>query len=217
MKLIIGNKNYSSWSMRGWLACKQSGLAFTEEVVSLYADDWEARKSQDDLIPSAGKVPIVWDDNIVVWDSLAIIDWLSGKVGNDRFWPTDPTANAMARSLSAEMHSGFQALRKQCPMNIKQIYDDFLPSEETKHDALRIITLWAEARSRFGGNGPYLFGTYSAADIMYAPIVSRFKTYGFQMPGFAQAYCDMILEHSWTRKWYDDAMLEDMVLDRFER
>lgn len=217
MKLIIGNKNYSSWSLRAWLACKQSGLAFQEEVVSLYDKDWENRKKQQDLIPSAGKVPILWDGDLVVWDSLAIMDFLSDKVGNHRFWPIDHTANAMARSLSAEMHSGFMALRKECPMNIKQIYTDFTPSDEAKRDAMRIITLWAEARSRFGGNGPYLFGTFSAADIMYAPIVSRFKSYGFNIAGFAQTYCDAILEHIWMTQWYESAAQEDWVIDRFER
>ncbi len=217
MKLIIGNKNYSSWSLRGWLACKQSGIGFEEETVSLYGKGWEKRKAQKDLIPSNGKVPILWDKDIVVWDSLAIIDWLAEKVGNDRFWPKDPSANAMARSLSAEMHSSFQALRSECPMNIKHHYNDFEPSEAAKQDAIRIVALWAEARSRFGGNGPYLFGTFSAADIMYAPIVSRFKTYGFVLPGFAQAYCDAILEHSWIENWYEDALAEKWILDRFER
>lgn len=217
MKLIIGNKNYSSWSLRGWLACKQSGIGFEEETVSLYGKGWEKRKTQKDLIPSNGKVPILWDKDVVVWDSLAIIDWLAEKVGNDRFWPKDTSANAMARSLSAEMHSGFQALRSECPMNIKHNYNDFVPSEAAKQDAIRIVALWAEARSRFGGNGPYLFGTFSAADIMYAPIVSRFKTYDFVLPGFAQAYCDAILEHSWIENWYESALAEKWILERFER
>lgn len=203
--------------MRAWLACKQSGLGFEEETVALFEDGWEERKTQDDLIPSAGKVPILWEGDIVVWDSLAIIDWLANKVGHDRFWPSEPEENAMARSLCAEMHSGLQAIRKQCPMNIKQQYTDFEPSEDTQKDALRIITLWAEARSRFGGNGPYLFGTFSAADIMYAPIVSRFRTYGFTLPQFAQSYCDTLLQHSWIETWYEDSIKEPMIIERFER
>ena len=217
MKLIIGNKKYSSWSMRGWLACKQSGVSFKEETVSLYGKGWKKRKNQVDLIPSAGKVPTLWDNETVVWDSLAIIDWLANKVGHDRFWPKDPIANAMARSLSAEMHSSFQALRSECPMNVSQCYDDFIPSEDCKEDALRIISLWAEARSRFGGSGPYLFGTFSAADIMYAPIVSRFKTYGFTLPGFAAAYSDAILQHHWVEEWYEAGQKEKWILERFER
>ncbi len=216
MKLIIGNKKYSSWSLRGWLACKQSGLSFTEEVVSLHDKDWEVRKVQSDLIPSAGKVPTLWDGETVVWDSLAIIDWLADKVGHERFWPKDPVANAMARSLCAEMHSGFQSLRAQCPMNIGPSHVDFKPDEACKQDALRIISLWAEARSRFGGNGPYLFGTFSAADIMYAPIVSRFHTYGFTLPGFAAAYSDAIIQHSWIEEWVTAAQREKWVLKRFE-
>ena len=217
MKLIIGNKNYSSWSMRGWLACKQSGISFQEETVSLYDSRWDKRKTQKDLMPSNGKVPILWDQDIVVWDSLAIIDWLAEKVGSDRFWPRDISANAMARSLCAEMHAGFQALRSECPMNIKRNYPDFVPSEATKQDALRIVALWAEARSRFGGNGPYLFGTFSATDIMYAPIVSRFQTYAFILPGFAAAYCDTILQHSWIEEWVAAAQNEKWVIKRFER
>ncbi len=121
MKLIIGNKNYSSWSLRGWLACKQSGLAFEEIIVPLYGDDWEAqKKQQDDLAPSSGKVPILWDGDAVVWDSLAIIEFLADKVGRDRFWPKEDDARAMARSMVAEMHSSYLPLRHQCPMNIRR-------------------------------------------------------------------------------------------------
>jgi len=148
---------------------------------------------------------------------MAIIDWLANIVGSERFWPTDPTAHAMARSLCAEMHAGFMALRSECPMNVRKQYDDFSPSENAKQDALRIITLWAEARSRFGGNGPYLFETFSAADIMYAPIVSRFNAYGFSLPGFAQGYCDAILQHVWMQSWYEEGQKEQWILERFEQ
>ena len=122
MKLIIGNRNYSSWSLRGWLACKLSGLPFEEAVVPLYDQDWDRRREGDEFAPSSGKVPILWDGEAVVWDSLAIIEYLNDKTGNTLFWPEDPAARAMARSMAAEMHSSFANLRRECPMNIRNRY-----------------------------------------------------------------------------------------------
>ena len=119
MKLIIGNKAYSSWSLRGWLACRQSGLPFEEVVVPLYDEQWEHRRGGAEFAPSSGKVPILWDGDVVVWDSLAIIDFLADRVGRDRFWPEDEAARAMARSMAAEMHSSFTALRRNHSMNIR--------------------------------------------------------------------------------------------------
>ena len=150
MKLIIGNKVHSSWSLRGWLAAKQSGLHFDEMTVPLYNDGWDERKREEDLAPSSGKVPILWDGEAVVWDSLAIIDWLADKVGRDRYWPKDEVARGMARSMAAEMHCSYTALRRECPMNIRKIFSDVTVSEETRADAIRILQTWAEARSRFG-------------------------------------------------------------------
>ncbi|APG62390.1 glutathione S-transferase [Sphingorhabdus lutea] len=216
MKLIIGNKAYSSWSMRGWLAAKQSGLSFEEITVPLYNDDWESRKIESDLIPSSGKVPILWDDENVIWDSMAILEYLSDKVGRDRFWPKDDAARGMARSLCAEMHSGFMGLRRNCPMNVRKKFAGFQISEEARNDAIRILQLWAETRSRFGRSGPYLFGTFSAADIFYAPIVTRFVTYGFTLPGFAQSYVDTMMEHAWMVQWYEEASEEKWIIDHFE-
>jgi len=216
MKLIIGNKAYSSWSMRGWLACKQSGLAFEELTVPLYDADWDAMRETDKFAPSAGKVPILWDGEAVIWDSLAIVDWLADRTHRDRFWPKDDVARGMARSMAAEMHSSFMALRRACPMNTRKIFEGMSFAPDVTQDAVRIISLWAEARSRFGGSGPFLFGTYSAADIMFAPIVSRFKTYGFQMPGFAAAYMDTMLEHDWTAQWMEAAEAENWTIDKFE-
>jgi glutathione S-transferase len=216
IKLIIGNKAYSSWSLRGWLAVKQSGLHFEEVLVPLYDDNWEQRKREDDLAPSAGKVPILWDDDAVVWDSLAIIDYLADKVGRDRYWPKDNVARGMARSLSSEMHSGYMALRRECPMNTRRSAQDVTVSAETRADAVRILQNWAEARSRFGKEGPYLFGTFSAADIMFAPVVTRFVTYGFTLPGFAQSYVDAMMAHPWMEEWYAAADQETWMIQRIE-
>ena len=120
MKLIIGNRAYSSWSMRGWLACKQSGLEFEELVVPMFDEEWEKRREGDEFAPSLGKVPILWDDECVVWDSLAIIEFLADRVGRDKFWPEDDAARGMARSMAAEMHSGFANLRRELPMNVRR-------------------------------------------------------------------------------------------------
>jgi glutathione S-transferase len=158
MKLIIGNKAYSSWSMRGWLACKQSGLHFEEMTVPLYDDGWDERRREEDLAPSSGKVPILWDGDAVIWDSFAILEYLADKVGRERFWPKEEVARGMARAMAAEMHSGFMSLRRECPMNLRKTYEGVTISEETRNDALRILGLWAEARARFGKEGPYLFG-----------------------------------------------------------
>ncbi|MGH6744749.1 glutathione S-transferase [Novosphingobium sp. PhB57] len=216
MKLIIGNKNYSSWSLRGWLACKQSGLAFEEITVPLFGDDWEAKRSSDDLAPSHGKVPILWDGEAVVWDSLAIIEYLADKVGRDRFWPKDDAARAMARSMVAEMHSSYMPLRRACPMNIRSRVQGVSLGDDVRADVVRILTLWAEARARFGKGGPFLFGTFGAADIIYAPVVSRFLTYGIGVPGFAQAYMQAVWEHEWMQQWINAAEAEDWVIEQYE-
>ena len=216
MKLIIGNKAYSSWSLRGWLAAKQSGLGFEEITVPLYDGEWDERKRADDLAPSHGKVPILWDEEVVVWDSLAIIDFLADRVGMARFWPKDEVARGMARAISAEMHSSFLALRRECPMNIRKLFPDHNISDAARADAIRILQLWAEARARFGKKGPYLFGNFSAADIMYAPVVTRFHTYDFKLPGFAQAYLETIMTHPWMTEWSDAAANEPWYIEQYE-
>lgn len=216
MKLIIGNKNYSSWSMRGWLAAKQSGISFEELTVHIDGDDWQAaRRSQDQFQPSAGKVPVLWDGDVVVWDSLAILEYLSDKVGRDRFWPKDDAARAMARAMVAEMHSSYLPLRRQCPMNIRRKIPIEL-EDDARRDIVRILGLWAEARARFGKGGPFLFGTFSAADIFYAPVVSRFITYGIDVPGFAQAYMQALWEHAWIEEWVQAAIAEEWTISQFE-
>lgn len=216
MKLVIGNKAYSSWSMRGWLAAKQSGLHFDELTVPMFDESWDERKREEDLAPSSGKVPILWDGDTVVWDSFAILEWLADKVGRDRYWPKDEVARGMARSMAAEMHSGYLALRRECPFNVRKQFIDVTISEEARIDALRILQTWAEARSRFGREGPYLFGTFSGADIMLAPVVTRFVTYSFTLPGFAAAYVEAMMAHPWMVEWYEEAAAEPWVIKRIE-
>ncbi|WP_333840576.1 glutathione S-transferase family protein [Novosphingobium sp.] len=217
MKLVIGNKNYSSWSLRGWLAARQSGLPFEEICVPLYGDDWDEAKRRDaNLAPSSGKVPILWDGDAVVWDSLAIIDYLADKVGRDRFWPKEDAARAMARSIVAEMHSGFAALRQAMPMNVRRRVQVETVSDAVRADIVRILQIWAEARARFGQGGPFLFGTFSAADIFYAPVVSRFITYGVGVPGFATAYMQALWEHPWMQAWIQASEDEEWTIEQFE-
>jgi glutathione S-transferase len=216
LKLIIGNKAYSSWSLRGWLACKQSGLPFEELVVPLYDDAWAVRREAADLAPSSGRVPILWDSDIPVWDSLAIIDYLDAKSGGTKFWPDDMSALAMARSISAEMHSSFAALRSQHGMNVRRISSGITPTAEVLADIDRIMALWAETRAQFGGTGEFLFGEFGAADIMYAPVVTRLTTYGLPTHPFARAYIDAITNHPWMQDWIAAAQEEDWVIERFE-
>ena len=217
MKLIIGNRNYSSWSLRGWLAAKQSGVAFEELQVPILGEDWEQQKREiGEIAPSHGKVPVLWDGDAVVWDSLAIIEYLADKVGRDRFWPKADDARAMARSMVAEMHSSYLPLRRQLPMNIRRRVENAEIDQEARDDIVRILTLWAEARARFGAGGPFLFGTFCAADIIYAPVVSRFITYGVPVPGFALAYVQAVWEHPWMQEWVEAAGQEDWTIAQYE-
>ncbi len=215
-KLFIGNKTYSSWSLRGWLACKLSELEFEEVVVPLYDQAWEMRREGDEFAPSSGKVPILWDDEIVVWDSLAIIEYLNENSGGDKFWPFDEAARAMARSMAAEMHSGFANLRREHSMNIRQIYPAAAPSPEVQADIERIMELWAQARARYGGEGDFLFGAFGAVDIMYAPVVTRLITYSLPVAQFAIPYMQAVISHPWMQDWIAAAQEEDWVIEKFE-
>jgi glutathione S-transferase len=216
LKLVIGNKAYSSWSLRGWLAVKQSGLPFEEVVVPMYDDDWPTRRVQPDLVASRGKLPTLWNGDVVVWESLAIIDYLADEVGRDRFWPADGPARALARSVAAEMHAGFADLRRECPTNFRRHYDASPVSDAVAADLARLATLWGQALDRFGGNDGFLFGDFGAADIMFAPVVSRVNTYALPLPEVANAYCRRVLDHPWMKEWYAAAAGEPWVLDRYE-
>jgi glutathione S-transferase len=218
VKLIIGNRNYSSWSLRGWLACKQSGLAFEELTVNISGDEWEeAKRAMGEVQPSSGKVPVLWDGEVVIWDSLAILEYLADKVGRERFWPKHDAARGMARSMVAEMHSSYMALRRACPMNVRMRHQGIALSDDAKRDIVRVLQLWAEARARFGKGGPFLFGTFGAADVFYAPVVSRFVTYGIGVPGFAQAYMEAVWEHEWMQAWINAAEDEQWVIEQWDQ
>ena len=216
LKLIIGNRAYSSWSFRGWLACKQSGDEFEELVVPMFDAEWETRREGDEFAPSLGKVPILWDDDCVVWDSLAIIEFLGDRYGRELYWPEDDSARGMARSMSAEMHSSFANLRRELPMNVRKSYSPVELSDEVREEIDRIMQLWAQARARFGGTGEFLFGEWCAADMMYAPVVTRFVTYGVPVPNFAAVYMKAVLSHPHVTEWIDKAQDEPWVIEQYE-
>ena len=216
LKLIIGNRAYSSWSMRGWLALKHSELEFEELVVPLFDEAWEKRREGDEFAPSLGKVPVLWHGDTVVWDSLAIIEYCADLVGRERFWPEDDAARGMARSMAAEMHSSFANLRRELPMNVRTLTGPRRLSEEVTAEVNRIRTLWAQARARHGGTGDFLFGEWCAADMMFAPVVTRFITYAVPVPPFARTYMDSVLRHPHVLEWIDKAQDEPWVIEAYE-
>lgn len=216
LRLIIGNKAYSSWSLRGWLAVRQSGLPFEEVVAPLYDEAWPERKMQPDLAPGAGKVPTLWDGDAAIWDSLAILLHLDARTGGTRFWPADPVARALALSMVAEMHSGYLPLRREHPMNVRKSYPA-LPSAEVLADLDRIAGLWARARTLASGDQPYLFGAFGAADIVFAPVVSRITTYHLPVTPAARSYVDAVMAHPWMVEWIDAGNAEPWVLPQYER
>ncbi|MFZ4689859.1 MAG: glutathione S-transferase [Polymorphobacter sp.] len=208
MKIIIGTRTLSSWSLRGWLAAKQSGLPFTTQCIEMDSAEWQSGAAKAAL-PS-GKVPVLFDGAVPVWDSMAMILWLSDKGGHDRYWPREWPARGLAYAMTAEMHSGFQALRSACPMNLQEQFPHFEPSDAVRADVARIDALWSEARDRFGAETdlPWLFGAFSAADIMYAPVVFRIHHYHLPVSATARAYVDAMLAHPWMQEWNRDAHAE---------
>jgi glutathione S-transferase len=215
LNLIIGNKAYSSWSLRGWLAARQSGLPFTQTLVPMFDADWDTRRSAADLAPSAGKVPILWDGDACAWNSLGIIDHLDRASGGTRFWPADAAARTWAASVAAEMQSGFGALRQHLTMNVRRHYPGFAVHADALPDIARVAALWADGLARFGG--PWLAGSdFGAADIMFAPVATRFTTYDVALPPAAAAYRARLMAHAWMAEWIADAHAEPWVLARYE-
>lgn len=209
-RLVIGNKAWSSWSLRPWLLMKRFALPFEEVNVALRQP---GSKSAILAYSPAGKVPALYAGNLLVWDSLAIIDTLADRHPEHPIWPRDPDARAVARSVSAEMHAGFQALREQCPMDILAQKSIEAPNETTELNVRRVIAIWQDCRRRFGQTGPFLFGEFSAADAMYAPVASRFKTYLPDLmlygdDGTAQAYVDAIFAMPELKAWMAGAAQE---------
>jgi len=207
LQLVIGNKNFSSWSLRPWLLLKQAGLPFREIPVRLRQAD---TKAQILVHSPSGKVPALIDGDLTVWDSLAICEYLAEKASLNQvdLWPTDPKARAEARSVSAEMHSGFAALRQQMSMEVAASRPGEGQTPEVLADIARIAALWTSCRERFAAAGPFLFGAFSVADAMYAPVAFRFDTYGVELPPLAAAYRDTLLALPAMQEWAAGARAE---------
>ena len=205
LTLVIGNKNYSSWSMRPWVLLKQLGIPFEEKKLRFHSAEWDAEIER--WSPSR-LVPVLWRGDQSVWDTLAIMETLHEWYPDKGVWPRDPAARALARSASAEMHSGFRDLRGSMPMNIRSSHPGKGMTPAVQANIDRIEKLWAMARAKFGAGGPFLFGAFSAADAMYAPVTTRFKTYAVKLSPESQRYCDAMLAAPGVRAWIEGALQE---------
>lgn len=200
--LVIGDKRYSSWSLRPWLALSHAGIPFHEEIVRLNRPDTAARIAS--FSPS-GRVPVLIDGDLHVWESLAICEWAAERAPS--LWPADPNARALARAVSAEMHSGFAALRREHPMDL-QLSIVKRPSDAVMPEVERVQATWRACRSRFAGDGEFLFGAFSIADCMFAPVVTRFRSYGIEQDGICSRYSENVLAHPAMSAWCEAAMRE---------
>lgn len=222
LKLIIGNKTYSSWSMRPWLLMRHFEIAFDELVVPLRTPD---TKATIDRFSPSGKLPVLIDGSTAIWESLAIIDYIAERWPTLPVWPIDPTARALARSLSAEMHAGFTSLRTAYPMNMRRAARsrrlDTMSAEAVARDVARLQAAWSDARSRFGApeggrTGEFLFGSFCAADAMFAPMISRLVSYAVDVNASTRAYMDAVLALPTWRDWAAGAAAEGWRIDAFE-
>jgi glutathione S-transferase len=211
--LVFGNKNYSSWSLRPWFWMRQCGIGFEERRIALFTDTYK-----DELAPyfSNGKVPVLVDGDFVVWDSLAILEFLAERHPDANGWPRDPRARATARAMSAEMHSGFAALRGALPMNCRKRFPGHVIDEAVQRDVDRIVALWEHSRTRYGAGGDWLFGGFSIADAMYAPVVLRFHGYDVPLSGAARDYVQFVLANAHIQDWIEAGRRETEVIGEDE-
>ncbi len=209
LKLIVGNKNYSSWSMRPWIAMKVAGIAFEETVISLNAPDFKAHVG---AVSGTGKVPVLIDNDVRVWESLAILEYLAEKFPAAGLWPADAAARALARAIANEMHGGFLPLRRHLPMNMWRPVLKRELTPEAAANVQRIEAMWGDCRARFGSGGPFLFGRFGAADAMYAPVVARLHTYAVDVGADARAYMNAVMALPAWREWHDAGVKEPWVL-----
>ncbi|MGA3307204.1 MAG: glutathione S-transferase family protein [Xanthobacteraceae bacterium] len=213
LHLVIGNKNYSSWSFRPWLVLKVAGIAFEETLISLDAPDFKARLT---ALSGAGKVPVLIDGDTHVWESLAILEYLAEKFPAAALWPQHPAARAHARAVAAEMHAGFLPLRRQLPMNVRRPVMPCKFEADAAGDVARIDAIWSECRARFAAAGPFLYGAFGAADAMYAPVVWRFHTYAVEVSAAAGAYMRALMALPAWSEWREAARREPWVLPHDE-
>jgi glutathione S-transferase len=214
LKLVIGNKNYSSWSMRPWLALRANDIAFDEIFIPLYTGDADKKRILG--FTQSGKVPALIDGDVTVWDSLAIIEYAAERFPEARLWPEDRARRAHARSISAEMHSGFMALRNECGMNLHRPVRAIALSADARANVERIQQIWIECRERYGKLGPFLFGAFGGADAMFAPVVHRFRSYVIPVEAEVQAYMDTMTSLPAFQEWTRGGLAETLVIERLE-
>ena len=216
MQLVIGNKNYSSWSMRPWVLMRQLGLPFDELKLRFDFTEGSAYRQAVAKVSPAGRVPVLVHDGFAVWDTLAIVEYLNERFPGSGVWPAGPTRRARARSLAAEMHAGFGALRSRCPMNIEASLPEvgariWVEHADVRADVKRIESMWAEALADSGG--PFLFGAFSAADAYYAPVCMRLRGYALPLLDGTLAYIDRVASAPGVAAWVADALAEQDFLD----
>jgi len=213
MKLVIGNKNYSSWSLRPWLLLSHLAIPFEEEKLSFNDPEFKLRVGRYSPV---GKVPVLIDGDVVIWDTLAIVEYLAETFPERGIWPGDRVARARARSISAEIHAGFSALRNLLPMNC-ELKVDWVPRDlRVQRDIARIIESWSDCRARFGAGGPFLFGAFSAADAFYAPVVRRFLGFDVKLPEVAAKYVATMDALPAMRAWVAAALAEHEFVEMDE-
>ncbi|MEM7019801.1 MAG: glutathione S-transferase family protein [Pseudomonadota bacterium] len=215
LTLIIGNRNYSSWSLRAWLFLQESQVEFETIRIPLFKDDWREELAK---YTPAGRVPVLLDGDITVWDSMAIMAHMQERFPSAVGWPKDPVARAAARSISAEMHAGFMAIREHLPQNIReryQINSEHIP-EPVQHEIARISDIWSDCYQQYSRPNGWLFGELSTADIMYAPVALRFLTYGIQLPEPAQTFISKVQNLAAIKTWQAMAAEETETLDFFD-
>ncbi len=208
--IVLGNKSYSSWSLRGWLALAQCGVPFDEVVVPLRRSDTVATLAPHS--PS-GKVPVLKVGALTLWDSLAIGEYLAERFPNAGLWPSDSTARAFARCVVAEMHSSFPAIRTLMPMNLRELFPGSEVHPTVAADIARIVEVWTQCREQFGGSGDFLFGAFSLADAAFAPVVTRLVTYDVALEGVAARYRDAVMAHEPLIRWREAALEEPWTID----
>ena len=212
MKLAIGNKAYSSWSLRPWILMKALGIAFEEDLIPLDTPEFRPRVN---AYNAGSTVPILVDGDITVWESIAIMDYVAERFPDKAVWPKDLKARTFARVISNEMHAGFRGLRGACPMNIRKRYASMDRGELVAKDVARITQLWTKALTEFGqpsGHGPFLFGAFTAADAMFAPVVTRLHTYSIKVDPLIRAYMDAVLASPDFVAWHKDALAEEWIV-----
>ena len=212
-RLIIGNKNYSSWSLRAWILLREADIDFDEHRIVLDTDD-TAREIAE--FSPAGRVPVLLLDGNAVWDTLAIAETVAERWPDKNLWPGDAVARAHARSISAEMHSGFDALRSRMPMNCRAMGRRVALPDELTNDIDRVIDIWSDCHRRYGGGGAWLFGDFSIADAMYAPVVLRLRTYGINLPESARHYPQQLLKSEAMQEWLLACETETEVIEHEE-